>query len=181
MATHSSILAWGVPWTEEPGRLRFIGLQSWTRLKWLSTAQHRNLVLDWLAGLLSLSLLCSKNLKQIPVSEKNQPIKEHRRLQSREWSDGGDTDFPTEDPLSSGWWECHPHGKLEERGHGEISVERTMEFSVPQWSQLKVQREGGELLVTAVKFGAEKKGWCVKQHYVWMDFSSVSLKICQNG
>ena len=29
-----------------------------------------------------------------------------------------------------------------------------------------IQREGGELLVTAVKFGAEKKGWCVKQHYV---------------
>ena len=27
MATHSSILAWKIPWTEEPGRL-----QSWTRL-----------------------------------------------------------------------------------------------------------------------------------------------------
>ena len=25
MATHSSILAWRVPWTEEPGRLQFIG------------------------------------------------------------------------------------------------------------------------------------------------------------
>ena len=27
MATHSSILAWRIPWTEEPGGLRFIGLQ----------------------------------------------------------------------------------------------------------------------------------------------------------
>ena len=27
MATHSSILAWKVPWTEEPGRLQFIWLQ----------------------------------------------------------------------------------------------------------------------------------------------------------
>ena len=27
MATHSSILAWGIPWAEEPGRLRSIGLQ----------------------------------------------------------------------------------------------------------------------------------------------------------
>ena len=27
MATHSSILAWGIPWTEEPGRLQFMGLQ----------------------------------------------------------------------------------------------------------------------------------------------------------
>ena len=25
MATHSSILAWKIPWTEEPGRLRSMG------------------------------------------------------------------------------------------------------------------------------------------------------------
>ena len=49
---------------------------------------------------------------------------------------------------------------------GPIFVERMMEFSVPQWSQLKAQRKGGELLVIAIKFGAEKEGWCVKQDYV---------------
>ena len=27
MATHSSILAWEIPWTEEPGRLQSKGLQ----------------------------------------------------------------------------------------------------------------------------------------------------------
>ena len=27
MATHSSILAWGIPWTEEPGGLQFTGSQ----------------------------------------------------------------------------------------------------------------------------------------------------------
>ena len=27
MATHYSILAWRIPWTEEPGRLQFMGLQ----------------------------------------------------------------------------------------------------------------------------------------------------------
>ena len=27
MATHSSILAWNIPWTEEPGRLQSMGLQ----------------------------------------------------------------------------------------------------------------------------------------------------------
>ena len=27
MATHSSILAWKIPWTEEPGRLQFRGSQ----------------------------------------------------------------------------------------------------------------------------------------------------------
>ena len=33
MATHSSILAWKIPWMEEPGRLQSMGSQkSWTRL-----------------------------------------------------------------------------------------------------------------------------------------------------
>jgi len=33
MATHSSILAWEIPWTEEPGRLQSMGSEkSWTRL-----------------------------------------------------------------------------------------------------------------------------------------------------
>ena len=32
MATHFSILAWRIPWTEEPGRLQFMGSQSRTRL-----------------------------------------------------------------------------------------------------------------------------------------------------
>ena len=27
MATQSSILAWGIPWTEEPGRLQFMDMQ----------------------------------------------------------------------------------------------------------------------------------------------------------
>ena len=27
MATHSSILAWRIPWTEEPGRLQSVGSQ----------------------------------------------------------------------------------------------------------------------------------------------------------
>ena len=37
MATHSSILAWKIPWTEEPGGLQSMGLQSRTQLKGLST------------------------------------------------------------------------------------------------------------------------------------------------
>ena len=32
MATYSSILAWRIPWTEEPGRLQSMGLRSQTRL-----------------------------------------------------------------------------------------------------------------------------------------------------
>ena len=37
MATHSSILAWRIPWTDEPGRLQTMGSQSWTQQKRLST------------------------------------------------------------------------------------------------------------------------------------------------
>ena len=29
MATHVSVLAWKIPWTEEPGGLQSIGSQSW--------------------------------------------------------------------------------------------------------------------------------------------------------
>ena len=32
MATHSSILVWRIPWTEEPGRLQPTGSQGWTQL-----------------------------------------------------------------------------------------------------------------------------------------------------
>ena len=30
MAIHSNILAWRIPWTEDPGRLQSMGSQSWT-------------------------------------------------------------------------------------------------------------------------------------------------------
>ena len=34
MATHSGILAWETPWTEERGKLQSMGLQkSWTKLR----------------------------------------------------------------------------------------------------------------------------------------------------
>ena len=36
MTTHPRILAWRIPWTEEPGRPWSIASQSWTRLKQLS-------------------------------------------------------------------------------------------------------------------------------------------------
>ena len=37
MATHSSILAWSIPWTEEPGGLQAMGSQSQTRLSTYAT------------------------------------------------------------------------------------------------------------------------------------------------
>ena len=41
MATHSSILAWKIPWTEEPGRLESIGVaKSETQLSLTHTHTH---------------------------------------------------------------------------------------------------------------------------------------------
>ena len=37
IATHSSILAWRIPRTGEPGRLQSMGSQSWTRVPANST------------------------------------------------------------------------------------------------------------------------------------------------
>ena len=46
MATHSSILAWRIPWTEEPGGLQSMGSQrvgdDWT---WLDMTED-----DWMAN-----------------------------------------------------------------------------------------------------------------------------------
>ena len=40
MATHSSILAWRIPWTEQPGGLQSMGSQR-VRHDWSDLAQHR--------------------------------------------------------------------------------------------------------------------------------------------
>ena len=53
MATHSNILAWGIPWTEEPSGLQFMGLQrvrhNWatnTFQKYFSTCTYSSLLMS---------------------------------------------------------------------------------------------------------------------------------------
>ena len=41
METHTSILAWKIPWTEEPGRLQSMGPQSQTQLSDETTTTTR--------------------------------------------------------------------------------------------------------------------------------------------
>ena len=43
MATHSSILAWRIPWTEEPGRLQSMGLQRVEHARALNTFISKSL------------------------------------------------------------------------------------------------------------------------------------------
>ena len=40
MATHSSILAWKIPWTEEPGRLQSVGRKESDMTEWLHFHFH---------------------------------------------------------------------------------------------------------------------------------------------
>ena len=40
MATHFSILAWEIPWTEDPGGLQFMGLQRVHTIQQLNKQQH---------------------------------------------------------------------------------------------------------------------------------------------
>ena len=40
MVTHSCFLAWRIPWTEEPGRLQSLGLQSQTELSMHAHTHH---------------------------------------------------------------------------------------------------------------------------------------------
>ena len=60
MATHSSVLAWRIPWTEEPGGLQSMGWQSRT---WLSDSAHTQYLRKpdlWLApGNLAFSVVCT--------------------------------------------------------------------------------------------------------------------------
>ena len=46
METHSSILAWRIPWTEETGGLQSMGSQSQTQPKRLSALTHTHSVLS---------------------------------------------------------------------------------------------------------------------------------------
>ena len=42
MATHSSTLAWKIPWVEEPGRLQSVGSLSQTRMSHFIVTFHFN-------------------------------------------------------------------------------------------------------------------------------------------
>ena len=69
MATHSGILAWRGPWTEEPGALQSMGLQSWARLS-IHIAQ--NLISDvpfWKEQSSSWGELGYHNLRMMPLKD----------------------------------------------------------------------------------------------------------------
>ena len=54
MTTHSSILAWRIPWTEEPGGLQSMGSQESDTTQRLSMNTHKGIVSIPEVGVLSL-------------------------------------------------------------------------------------------------------------------------------
>ena len=58
MATHSSILAWRIPWTEEPGGLQSMGSQRVDMTVWLTLSENQTKPLGKRKG--------EKNLGNIP-------------------------------------------------------------------------------------------------------------------
>ena len=62
MATHSSTLAWKIPWMEEPGRLQSMGLQRVAH-DWIPKIYHGNT--NYLLFLLHSSMGLAKKFVQI--------------------------------------------------------------------------------------------------------------------
>ena len=47
MATHSSTLAWKIPWTEKPGRLQSMGSQRVRRLSYFTSTKEKITSIQW--------------------------------------------------------------------------------------------------------------------------------------
>ena len=61
MATHSNILAWRIPWTEEPGGLQSTGSQESDRTEWLTLSPDLTQVRVWNPGFCLVSGLCQRD------------------------------------------------------------------------------------------------------------------------
>ena len=57
MATHSSILAWGISWTEDPGRLQSMGLQRVGKILSYTFSFEALNIIDYSQSLPSLDFL----------------------------------------------------------------------------------------------------------------------------
>ena len=67
MTTHSSVLAWKIPWTEELSRLQSTGLKSQTRLRdceTLSLSYHGDLIIVIYWGIKGYQNIGNKNYKR---------------------------------------------------------------------------------------------------------------------
>ena len=106
MATHSSIIAWRIPWTEEPGELRSRGLQSRT---WLSDSHtHTHTHTHTSEGIKS-----ENNIKKAMVAATVERTRSFV-LPARRSRAGGQRPQPC---LGAGWSLClQPHDQEARKG-----------------------------------------------------------------
>ena len=101
MANHSSILAWGIPWTMNSGGLQSVGSQSQTWLKWISTKriclihgianysrEHTNILeknqIPWYVSKSVRSLWNTQPLPVLLTEKRTDPNLRHMLLSARE-------------------------------------------------------------------------------------------------
>ena len=82
MATHSSIRAWEIPWTEEPGRLQSRGSQSRT---WLNQHVHGHIVLIRIENIARYRITLYYLLQSRSSDQSQEPIRTANGLTVREY------------------------------------------------------------------------------------------------
>ena len=82
MATHSSIRAWEIPWTEEPGGLQSMGSQSRT---WLNQHVHGHIVLIRIENIARYRITLYYLLQSRSSDQSQEPIRTANGLTVREY------------------------------------------------------------------------------------------------
>ena len=101
MATHCSILAWEIPWTEKPGGLQLMGYQRVRHDLGTTTAKHFKKKKCW--------SIQSENSRMERRKRKRQEIKLENRLEQRKQHRGNDQREDVE--KSPGINNCHENSE----------------------------------------------------------------------
>ena len=96
MATHSSILAWKFPWTEEPGRPQSMGSEGVTH-DWAADISHTLYCEDFRAGFFCSMLLSLTHTQAFPTVQrvKNPPAGQETQVRSLGQENPLEKEMPT--------------------------------------------------------------------------------------
>jgi len=98
LATHLSILAWRIPWTEEPGRLQSMGSQ-WVGHDWATNTNISNV-----AFLLTLSCFKSRTMSWFKAGCQLLPLYLEIEIGAQEITGGSHLELESRDSLCSDVW-----------------------------------------------------------------------------